>query len=167
MNISWEQWPWLCDLLSVLCDTDHMYHMMCVPHNISYNFSQQFSLFIRLTLVACEIVHSLCLKRPLLAEVELNFSRAITFLTKQSNKTLTTLNNWKAAVAEASVDLHSVCVCAVLQVEVSPLPEALSNCVRPDTRVPPAYSQSCTNYRADKQITYAFLYPPREFTSTA
>uniref|UniRef100_A0A3Q3GAQ0 Ectonucleotide pyrophosphatase/phosphodiesterase 2 n=1 Tax=Labrus bergylta TaxID=56723 RepID=A0A3Q3GAQ0_9LABR len=48
------------------------------------------------------------------------------------------------------------------QVEMSPLPEALSNCVRPDTRVPPAYSQSCTNYRADKQITYAFFYPPRE-----
>ncbi|KAM9309835.1 autotaxin isoform 4-T4 [Pholidichthys leucotaenia] len=47
------------------------------------------------------------------------------------------------------------------QVEVSPLPEALSNCVRPDARVPPAYSQSCTNYIADKQITYAFLYPPQ------
>uniref|UniRef100_H2UDZ8 Ectonucleotide pyrophosphatase/phosphodiesterase 2 n=1 Tax=Takifugu rubripes TaxID=31033 RepID=H2UDZ8_TAKRU len=28
------------------------------------------------------------------------------------------------------------------QVEVSPLPESLSNCVRPDTRVPPSYSQS-------------------------
>uniref|UniRef100_A0A671Y4V7 Ectonucleotide pyrophosphatase/phosphodiesterase 2 n=1 Tax=Sparus aurata TaxID=8175 RepID=A0A671Y4V7_SPAAU len=50
------------------------------------------------------------------------------------------------------------------QVEVSPLPEALSNCVRPDTRVPPAYSQSCANYRADRQITYAFLYPPRKST---
>ncbi|KAJ0000054.1 hypothetical protein NQD34_011896 [Periophthalmus magnuspinnatus] len=47
------------------------------------------------------------------------------------------------------------------QVELYPLPDALSNCVRPDTRVPPAYSQSCTNYRADKQITYAFVYPPR------
>ncbi|KAM7382386.1 hypothetical protein PAMP_002115 [Pampus punctatissimus] len=47
------------------------------------------------------------------------------------------------------------------QVDVSPLPEALSNCVRPDARVPPAYSQSCTNYRADKQITYGFLYPPQ------
>uniref|UniRef100_A0A669DKF6 Ectonucleotide pyrophosphatase/phosphodiesterase 2 n=1 Tax=Oreochromis niloticus TaxID=8128 RepID=A0A669DKF6_ORENI len=47
------------------------------------------------------------------------------------------------------------------QVEVSPLPETLSNCVRPDSRVPPAYSQSCTNYRADKHITYAFLYPPQ------
>ncbi|XP_056141794.1 ectonucleotide pyrophosphatase/phosphodiesterase family member 2 isoform X2 [Lampris incognitus] len=51
------------------------------------------------------------------------------------------------------------------QVEVSPLPEGLSNCVRPDTRVPPAFSQSCTNYRADKQITYAFLYPPQLSTT--
>uniref|UniRef100_A0A8B9HEW5 Ectonucleotide pyrophosphatase/phosphodiesterase 2 n=1 Tax=Astyanax mexicanus TaxID=7994 RepID=A0A8B9HEW5_ASTMX len=47
------------------------------------------------------------------------------------------------------------------QVDVTPLPEALSNCVRPDARVPPAYSQSCTNYRADKQISYSFLYPPQ------
>uniref|UniRef100_A0A8D0CTZ1 Ectonucleotide pyrophosphatase/phosphodiesterase 2 n=1 Tax=Sander lucioperca TaxID=283035 RepID=A0A8D0CTZ1_SANLU len=46
------------------------------------------------------------------------------------------------------------------QVEVSPLPEALSNCVRADSRVPPAYSQSCTNYRSDRQISYAFLFPP-------
>uniref|UniRef100_A0A8C6SU16 Ectonucleotide pyrophosphatase/phosphodiesterase 2 n=1 Tax=Neogobius melanostomus TaxID=47308 RepID=A0A8C6SU16_9GOBI len=47
------------------------------------------------------------------------------------------------------------------QVELYPLPDALSNCVRPDNRVPPAYSQSCINYRADKAITYAFLYPPQ------
>ncbi|XP_035862691.1 ectonucleotide pyrophosphatase/phosphodiesterase family member 2 isoform X1 [Sander lucioperca] len=47
------------------------------------------------------------------------------------------------------------------QVEVSPLPEALSNCVRADSRVPPAYSQSCTNYRSDRQISYAFLFPPQ------
>uniref|UniRef100_A0A8C5G9T5 SMB domain-containing protein n=1 Tax=Gouania willdenowi TaxID=441366 RepID=A0A8C5G9T5_GOUWI len=47
------------------------------------------------------------------------------------------------------------------QVEVSALPEVLSNCVRPDSRVPPAYSQSCTNYRADKHITYSFMYPPQ------
>uniref|UniRef100_A0A665WQJ8 SMB domain-containing protein n=1 Tax=Echeneis naucrates TaxID=173247 RepID=A0A665WQJ8_ECHNA len=52
------------------------------------------------------------------------------------------------------------------QVELSPLPEILSNCVRPDTRVPPGFSQSCTNYRADKQITYAFLYPPQLSSST-
>ncbi|XP_072536319.1 autotaxin isoform X2 [Salminus brasiliensis] len=47
------------------------------------------------------------------------------------------------------------------QVDVTPLPEALSNCVRPDARVPPAYSQSCTNYRANKQISYGFLFPPQ------
>ena len=50
----------------------------------------------------------------------------------------------------------------ILQVEVSPLPEALSNCLRPDAKILPAYSQSCTNYRAEKHITYAFLYPPRK-----
>lgn len=53
------------------------------------------------------------------------------------------------------------------QVDVSPLPESLSNCVRPDTRVPPSYSQSCTNYRADKQVTHAFLYPPRTLNAAA
>uniref|UniRef100_A0A4W5JUK2 Ectonucleotide pyrophosphatase/phosphodiesterase 2 n=1 Tax=Hucho hucho TaxID=62062 RepID=A0A4W5JUK2_9TELE len=46
------------------------------------------------------------------------------------------------------------------QVEVTPLPEHLTNCVRPDIRIPPAFSQSCSNYKADKQISYAFLYPP-------
>ncbi|XP_062320727.1 ectonucleotide pyrophosphatase/phosphodiesterase family member 2 isoform X2 [Osmerus eperlanus] len=46
-------------------------------------------------------------------------------------------------------------------VEVTPLPEALTNCVRPDGRIPPAYSQSCSRYRADKQISYGFLYPPQ------
>uniref|UniRef100_A0A8C1FLD2 SMB domain-containing protein n=1 Tax=Cyprinus carpio carpio TaxID=630221 RepID=A0A8C1FLD2_CYPCA len=39
--------------------------------------------------------------------------------------------------------------------------QALSNCVRPDIRVPSVYSQSCSNYRADKQISYSFLYPPQ------
>ncbi|KAG7258098.1 hypothetical protein CRUP_032748, partial [Coryphaenoides rupestris] len=47
------------------------------------------------------------------------------------------------------------------QVDVHPLPESLSNCVRPDGRVPPAFSQSCTNYRADKHLSYAFMYPPQ------
>ncbi|XP_023187293.1 ectonucleotide pyrophosphatase/phosphodiesterase family member 2 isoform X4 [Xiphophorus maculatus] len=47
------------------------------------------------------------------------------------------------------------------QVELSPLPESLSNCVRPDARVPPPFSQSCSNYRAEKHVTYAFLYPPQ------
>ncbi|XP_053535553.1 ectonucleotide pyrophosphatase/phosphodiesterase family member 2 isoform X1 [Ictalurus punctatus] len=47
------------------------------------------------------------------------------------------------------------------QVDVSVLPEALNTCVRPDARVPPASSRSCTSYRADKQLSYAFLYPPQ------
>ncbi|KAM9403635.1 autotaxin isoform 1-T1 [Salvelinus alpinus] len=47
------------------------------------------------------------------------------------------------------------------QVEVTPLPEHLTNCVRPDLRIPPAFSQSCSNYKADKQISFAFLYPPQ------
>ncbi|XP_043972659.1 ectonucleotide pyrophosphatase/phosphodiesterase family member 2-like isoform X3 [Gambusia affinis] len=47
------------------------------------------------------------------------------------------------------------------QVELFPLPESLSNCVRPDARVPPAFSPSCSNYRAEKHVTYAFLYPPQ------
>ncbi|XP_054897890.1 ectonucleotide pyrophosphatase/phosphodiesterase family member 2 isoform X3 [Poeciliopsis prolifica] len=47
------------------------------------------------------------------------------------------------------------------QVALSPLPESLSNCVRPDARVPPIVSQSCSNYKAEKNVTYAFLYPPQ------
>ncbi|XP_043117298.1 ectonucleotide pyrophosphatase/phosphodiesterase family member 2-like isoform X3 [Puntigrus tetrazona] len=47
------------------------------------------------------------------------------------------------------------------QVDFTPLTEALSNCVQRDIRVPSAYSQSCSNYRADKQISYSFLYPPQ------
>ncbi|XP_061090939.1 ectonucleotide pyrophosphatase/phosphodiesterase family member 2-like [Conger conger] len=47
------------------------------------------------------------------------------------------------------------------QIDVTPLPESLSNCVRPDIRVPPGYSQSCSGYKADKQISYGFLYPPQ------
>uniref|UniRef100_A0A1A8FD97 Ectonucleotide pyrophosphatase/phosphodiesterase 2 n=1 Tax=Nothobranchius korthausae TaxID=1143690 RepID=A0A1A8FD97_9TELE len=47
------------------------------------------------------------------------------------------------------------------QVEVSPVPDVLSNCVRPDTRVAPAFSQSCNNYRAERHVTHGFLYPPQ------
>lgn len=50
----------------------------------------------------------------------------------------------------------------VLQVDITVLPEALNTCVRPDARVLPAFSKSCTGYQADKQISYAFLYPPRK-----
>uniref|UniRef100_A0AAZ3QRF8 SMB domain-containing protein n=1 Tax=Oncorhynchus tshawytscha TaxID=74940 RepID=A0AAZ3QRF8_ONCTS len=48
-----------------------------------------------------------------------------------------------------------------VQTEVTPLPEHLTNCVRPDIRIPPGFSQSCSNYKADKQISFAFLYPPQ------
>ncbi|KAL0963371.1 hypothetical protein UPYG_G00305490 [Umbra pygmaea] len=47
------------------------------------------------------------------------------------------------------------------QVEVTPLPDHLTNCVRPDVRIPPAFSQSCSRYKADKQISYGFLFPPQ------
>ncbi|XP_050988359.1 ectonucleotide pyrophosphatase/phosphodiesterase family member 2 isoform X2 [Labeo rohita] len=47
------------------------------------------------------------------------------------------------------------------QVDFTPLTEALSNCAQPDIRVSSAYSQSCSSYRADKQISYSFLYPPQ------
>ncbi|XP_057689336.1 ectonucleotide pyrophosphatase/phosphodiesterase family member 2 isoform X2 [Corythoichthys intestinalis] len=47
------------------------------------------------------------------------------------------------------------------QVEVSALPEVLINCVRPDARVLSVFTQSCTNYKTEKYITYAFLYPPQ------
>ncbi|XP_060727255.1 ectonucleotide pyrophosphatase/phosphodiesterase family member 2 isoform X2 [Tachysurus vachellii] len=53
------------------------------------------------------------------------------------------------------------------QVDVTVLSEALSTCVRPDARVSPASSQSCTSYRADKQISYGFLYPPQLASSNA
>ncbi|XP_061676074.1 ectonucleotide pyrophosphatase/phosphodiesterase family member 2 isoform X3 [Syngnathoides biaculeatus] len=47
------------------------------------------------------------------------------------------------------------------QVEVSALPEVLTNCVRPDARIRSAFTQSCTNYKAEQHLTYAFLYPPQ------
>ncbi|XP_066547715.1 ectonucleotide pyrophosphatase/phosphodiesterase family member 2 isoform X2 [Amia ocellicauda] len=47
------------------------------------------------------------------------------------------------------------------QADTSPLPDSLSNCVRPDLRIAPAHSQSCTVYKGDKQISYGFLYPPQ------
>ncbi|XP_043972663.1 ectonucleotide pyrophosphatase/phosphodiesterase family member 2-like [Gambusia affinis] len=47
------------------------------------------------------------------------------------------------------------------QVQWFRLPQSLPNCVRPDPRVPPALSPSCSNYKAEKHVTYAFLYPPQ------
>ncbi|TSL82490.1 Ectonucleotide pyrophosphatase/phosphodiesterase family member 2 [Bagarius yarrelli] len=52
------------------------------------------------------------------------------------------------------------------QVDVTVLPEALNTCLRPDARVPPPSSQSCTSYRANKQNSYEFLYPPQLSSST-
>ncbi|XP_067836967.1 ectonucleotide pyrophosphatase/phosphodiesterase family member 2 isoform X2 [Heptranchias perlo] len=46
------------------------------------------------------------------------------------------------------------------QVELSNLPEFLNNCVRPDIRISASHSQSCSAYRADRQISHGFLYPP-------
>nr|XP_020652181.1 ectonucleotide pyrophosphatase/phosphodiesterase family member 2 isoform X2 [Pogona vitticeps] len=47
------------------------------------------------------------------------------------------------------------------QAEVSGVPEQLANCVRPDLRVSPSNSQSCTAYRVDRQMSYGFLFPPQ------
>ncbi|XP_048364554.1 ectonucleotide pyrophosphatase/phosphodiesterase family member 2 [Sphaerodactylus townsendi] len=46
------------------------------------------------------------------------------------------------------------------QAEVSGVPEQLVNCVRPDLRISPSNSQSCTPYRVDRQMSYGFLFPP-------
>uniref|UniRef100_A0A8B9MKS5 Ectonucleotide pyrophosphatase/phosphodiesterase 2 n=1 Tax=Accipiter nisus TaxID=211598 RepID=A0A8B9MKS5_9AVES len=47
------------------------------------------------------------------------------------------------------------------QAEVSGVPEHLASCVRPDLRISPGNSQSCTAYRSDKQLSYGFLFPPQ------
>ncbi|KAK7825598.1 hypothetical protein U0070_016238 [Myodes glareolus] len=46
------------------------------------------------------------------------------------------------------------------QAEVSSIPEHLTNCVRPDVRVSPGFSQNCLAYKNDKQMSYGFLFPP-------
>ncbi|XP_067888298.1 ectonucleotide pyrophosphatase/phosphodiesterase family member 2 [Heterodontus francisci] len=46
------------------------------------------------------------------------------------------------------------------QVELFNLPDFLSNCVRPEIRISATHSQTCSAYRADRQISYGFLYPP-------
>ncbi|XP_018582735.1 ectonucleotide pyrophosphatase/phosphodiesterase family member 2 isoform X2 [Scleropages formosus] len=53
-----------------------------------------------------------------------------------------------------------------IDVEVRPLPEYMTNCVKPDARVAPAHSQSCTGYGTDQQISYGFLFPPQLASST-
>ncbi|KAM4705715.1 autotaxin isoform 2-T2 [Rhinophrynus dorsalis] len=47
------------------------------------------------------------------------------------------------------------------QADVTSIPEHLSNCVRLDPRISPGNSQSCSAYKADKQMTYGFLFPPQ------
>ncbi|XP_069076760.1 autotaxin isoform X2 [Pleurodeles waltl] len=47
------------------------------------------------------------------------------------------------------------------QAEVSSIPEHLSNCVRLDPRISAGNSQSCSAYKADKQMSYGFLFPPQ------
>ncbi|XP_036411142.1 ectonucleotide pyrophosphatase/phosphodiesterase family member 2-like [Megalops cyprinoides] len=46
------------------------------------------------------------------------------------------------------------------QVNVTPLPESVSHCVRPDIRMSSAYSQSCNGYESQQHISYGFLFPP-------
>ncbi|XP_073488293.1 autotaxin isoform X10 [Aquarana catesbeiana] len=47
------------------------------------------------------------------------------------------------------------------QAEVNGIPDYLSNCVRLDPRISPGNSQSCSAYKADKQMSYGFLFPPQ------
>ncbi|XP_070604338.1 autotaxin isoform X3 [Erythrolamprus reginae] len=47
------------------------------------------------------------------------------------------------------------------QAEMSGVPDQVSNCVRPDLRISPSNSQSCTAYRVDRQMSYGFLFPPQ------
>uniref|UniRef100_A0A803T3F9 Autotaxin n=1 Tax=Anolis carolinensis TaxID=28377 RepID=A0A803T3F9_ANOCA len=47
------------------------------------------------------------------------------------------------------------------QSEVSGVPEHLVNCVRPDLRISPTNSQTCTAYKVDRQLSYGFLFPPQ------
>ncbi|KAL4630021.1 ectonucleotide pyrophosphatase/phosphodiesterase family member 2-like isoform X2 [Arapaima gigas] len=48
-----------------------------------------------------------------------------------------------------------------IDAEVRPLPDYMKNCVRPDARVAPAHSQSCTGFCANQQLSYSFLFPPQ------
>uniref|UniRef100_W5MRZ1 Ectonucleotide pyrophosphatase/phosphodiesterase 2 n=1 Tax=Lepisosteus oculatus TaxID=7918 RepID=W5MRZ1_LEPOC len=47
------------------------------------------------------------------------------------------------------------------QTDALQFPESLCSDVRPDIRIPAANSQSCSGYKADKQISYGFLFPPQ------
>lgn len=47
----------------------------------------------------------------------------------------------------------------------TPMSEAVSGCVRTDTRVPQEHSLGCSSYSQDTQLTQGFLYPPELATS--
>ncbi|XP_034278118.1 ectonucleotide pyrophosphatase/phosphodiesterase family member 2 isoform X5 [Pantherophis guttatus] len=47
------------------------------------------------------------------------------------------------------------------QAETSGVPDQVISCVRPDLRISPSNSQSCTAYRVDRQMSYGFLFPPQ------
>ncbi|NWT57196.1 ENPP3 phosphodiesterase, partial [Erythrocercus mccallii] len=42
----------------------------------------------------------------------------------------------------------------------SPLPPTVSDCLRPDVRIPVAWSQKCSDYPEGLNLTHSFLYPP-------
>uniref|UniRef100_A0A8C3R5Y8 Ectonucleotide pyrophosphatase/phosphodiesterase 3 n=1 Tax=Cyanoderma ruficeps TaxID=181631 RepID=A0A8C3R5Y8_9PASS len=42
----------------------------------------------------------------------------------------------------------------------SPLPPTVSDCLRPDVRIPVASSQNCSDYPEELTLTHSFLYPP-------
>ncbi|NWV66391.1 ENPP3 phosphodiesterase, partial [Malurus elegans] len=42
----------------------------------------------------------------------------------------------------------------------SPLPPTVSDCLRPDVRIPAAWSQNCSSYPEGLTFTRSFLYPP-------
>ncbi|XP_015476981.1 ectonucleotide pyrophosphatase/phosphodiesterase family member 3 [Parus major] len=42
----------------------------------------------------------------------------------------------------------------------SPLPPTVSDCLRPDVRIPVAWSQNCSDYPEELNLTHSFLYPP-------
>ncbi|XP_073431921.1 ectonucleotide pyrophosphatase/phosphodiesterase family member 3 isoform X2 [Dendrobates tinctorius] len=52
------------------------------------------------------------------------------------------------------------------QGEGSSLPPTISDCLRPDGRVPEASSQNCSEYLPDMSITHSFLHPPNFNTSS-
>ncbi|XP_056419288.1 ectonucleotide pyrophosphatase/phosphodiesterase family member 3 [Hyla sarda] len=50
--------------------------------------------------------------------------------------------------------------------EGSSIPPTLSDCLRPDGRIPEAQSQKCSDYKPGMNITHSFLHPPNFNSST-